>query len=344
MPATLTATAKERDRKRRRTAATRRTRVDDGDAADDVEVDDVGRVQLPQVQVAEPARKGEGGLPLVLQRCLVERRRASRTPCGRRPGRPACRSVIPGMPRATNGRKSLTTGCRRETSYISDDPYGSAGGEEVRDQQAVARARLVHERRRRRARAVEVEDDAGGVGPGVVAQERLRPEQAALLAVGEQEDDVVARRRARAQRAGGLEQRGDAAAVVGGAGRRGHGVVVRDEQDGTRWVTARQAADHVVDDAGHPRLARRDDVRVLHVRGSARAPRAGRDEVAHEGRPRRADGCGSAATTRRSVHGAGRRELGRPARPRRRPRRVPRRDGHATTSERRRPTTSPANR
>ena len=34
--------------------------------------------------------------------------------------------LIPGMPRARNGRKSLTMGWRRDTSYMSDDAYGSA--------------------------------------------------------------------------------------------------------------------------------------------------------------------------------------------------------------------------
>ena len=150
------------------------------------------------------------------------------------------------------------------------------GGHELAHQKAVARARLVHEHRRRRARAVEVQHDADAVGPRVLAQEGARAEQAALLSVGEQEDDVVARPRPRRQRAGRLEQRDDPAAVVGGAGGHGHRVVVGHEQDRARRVPARQTGDHVADGAGHAAALRRDRGRGLHVRRQVERRRAGR--------------------------------------------------------------------
>ena len=209
---------------------------------------------------------------------------------------------------------------------MSEEPYGAAGGEVVRDEQAVAGTRLVHQRRRRRARAVEVQDDAGRVGPGLVPQERLRAQQAALFPVREEKDDVVARRGTGAQGARGLEQRGDTAAVVGRAGRRRHGVVVRDQQYRARGVASGQAGDDVVHHARHPRLARGHHLGGLHVRVQRELLEAAGDEVTHDQQPRRPDGTRLRGDDAQHVHGARGRELPGRRRGGPRPRRVPRRD------------------
>ncbi len=217
--------------------------------------------------------------------------------------------LIPGIPRARKSWKSPTMRWRRDTSYMSDDENGSVAGQVLAHQQAVAGTRLVHEGRRRRAGAVEVEGDADGVGPGVVAQERPRSQQSLLLTVGEQEDDVVARRRARAQGARRLQEGGDAAAVVRRPDRGGHGVVVGHEQHGTRGVGAREAADHVVDHAGHARIDRRDDLGRLRVRVQAEALEMPPDVAGGGGAARRADRSRAPGDDAQVVHGAGRGEL-----------------------------------
>ena len=256
---------RERDERR-----DQRLRVDDGDVPDDVEVDDVRPADVPQVQGAEPAGQGQRGLPLVLERRLVEG------------GEGVVRRVVVARP-VQHAEAHPGDPSGEEELEVAHDALAARHlvherrRERVRrrqvlaHQQAVAGTRLVHEGRRRRAGAVEVEGDADGVGPGVVAQERPRSQQSLLLTVGEQEDDVVARRRARAQGACRLQEGGDAAAVVRRPDRGGHGVVVGHEQDGTRGVGARQAADHVVDHAGDARIDRRDDLRRLRVRVQAQA-------------------------------------------------------------------------
>ena len=201
-------------------------------------------------------------------------------------------------------------------------------GHELAHQQAVARARLVHEHRRRRARAVEVQHDAHPVGPRVLAQEGARPEQAALLSVGEEEDHVVARPPPRGQRAGRLEQRDDAAAIVGGAGGHGHRVVVGHEQDGARGVAARQAGDHVTDRARHAAALRRHRRGGLQVRRQVEGVELGGYGVS---RPRGAVGAygpGSGGDLAQEQQGAaGRKAVGR-APLRRRRRHAERGDAH----------------
>ena len=205
--------------------------VDHHQAAQDIEVHDVLAVQVPEVEVTEPPRQSKGGVALVLQ--------ADRAEVGQR--------IVGGVvvPRSVEGAEAHSRHSGRDKRpEIALDRQAThdlvhqrggvgvrRGGRELAHQQAVARARLVHEHRRRRTWAVETQHHAHPISPGVLAQKGAHPEQAALLSVGEQEDDVVARPRPRRQRAGRLEQRHDAAAVVGRSGGRGHRVVVGHEQD-----------------------------------------------------------------------------------------------------------------
>ncbi len=88
---------------------------------------------------------------------------------------------------------------------------------------------------------------------GVRVKERGGADERGLLAVGDEEQHRAGERRALGERAGDLEQRGDAGEVVRRAGPRADRVVVRDEQDRTASRRARaEAGEHVPDERARP--------------------------------------------------------------------------------------------
>ena len=174
--------------------------------------------------------------------------------------------LIPGIPRAISGRKSLTTGWRRETSYMSDEVKGRAAPRKSRTSRPLPRLVSYMSAGDEEPGLSKLSAVPTAYAQGSSLQKALGAQQALLLPVGEQEDDVVAERRAGAQGARRLQEAHHAAPVVGGSGGRRHRVVVRDQQQRARRVGAREAGDDVVDGAGDPRVQRRHHLGGLDVR------------------------------------------------------------------------------
>ncbi|CAM4528010.1 hypothetical protein COEX109129_42105 [Corallococcus exiguus] len=161
---------------------------------------------------------------------------------------------------------------------------GCPRARQVLDEPAVAGARLEHQRGPLRAPGLEVEDHGDLVRQRVMERERPRPHEPRLLRVREEKEDVVAQRRARAQRPQRLQHRRHAGPVIRGPGRRGHGVVVRDDGDDATAVLALHVGKHVVDGGARDGVllhVRVDGGRGLHLRRDAQSAHGVHQVLAH---------------------------------------------------------------
>ncbi len=173
---------------------------------------------------------------------------------------------------------------RGEVGVVRQQPVdldGERGAHRVRrvgirlDEPRVLRRGLEHDRRTRAAARLQVDRDAAVAGQVVLLDERLGAAETGLLGVGQHQDHVVEQLTAFGQRAGRLQDGGDAGRVVVAAGAGLRRVVVRDQEDPLGGGLARDHRHHVADPgqagaAGAGRqLAALDRDGVLHLRGQA---------------------------------------------------------------------------
>ncbi len=286
----------------------------------------------------ERARRGERVLDVVLQRPVVEVF-AVVEPRVVAPSSADEREVDPRQSRG------LEHGQVRVVRHAAVDLDGDRArrrmgerGARV-DEFAVAERRLEHPARAARAARFDVDDDGDVPAERARLDERLRAEEAHLLAVVEEEAHGPRERFVgRAERARSLEQRRDARSVVPRARSGGDRVVVRAEEHGSRGFDARGARELGAarfralaacighDDVSDARedVAAQDGV-LLDDRREAEPFELGDEALAHAGVLRAPDRMGDArvehalverARARRGRKGRGRVRAERARRPR----------------------------